>query len=385
MSISYRSVYLTPSTSDFRTCRLGDVSLYATDLYALFEATSYARPSQIALEVAGEEVTYEALSGRINLCAAGLQALGAEQSDVIVFSMEKSISLIIAVLAALKIGAKICVLPSNLSALRLRAIQQSMSVAFHINSSGVSLDIQHDATDYYTSSVRTVSYEQVAAAGVHSGSATINRHAVMTAAQLLVSYNAEKGLHCIDFSQDDFLKVISKLDDILPSSEPDQKILITTAITKPCFLLEMFYAFSRQLTCVLGDNSVGRAPHFAGYALTLPVMNAARLFLDDFVSNMHLKEIEIQGLRVSLDEIEYFASQYPGVRQAKAFFSVEGLELRVQFSWDFYPTPVSRRITAEELKAPQNEADRLACRLFNFLSQHLWSELPIKAVILLPE
>ncbi len=362
MSINYRGVYLTPSTSDYHACRLSDISLYANHLYALFESSSYACPSNIALEIANEKISYEALGGKVNLCAAGFQALGAEQGDVIVFSLEKSISLIVSLLAALKIGAKICVLPQTVSALRLRAIQQAVSVAFFVNASGISPDNHYDVTDIYAFSTRTISYEHVMSSGFHGGSITVAPFAFMTAAQLVINYDTEKGLYPIEFSQAYFLKEISQLEDIFPASQPDQKIVTTASVTQTKFLLDLFYTFSRQFTCVIADKINGSVMH-----------------------NECSQEINIQGLQVSLSEIEYFARQYPGVTQATASFTDEGLELNACFSWDFYSALNSKRVTATDLISQKNDAERLACRLFYFLAQHLWDELPIKAIILQPE
>ena len=378
MSISYRGVYLTPSTSDYHACRLSDASLYAHHLYALFESSSYACPSSIALEVAGEKISYEALSGKVNLCAAGFQAIGAEQGDVIVFSLAKSQALIVGLLAAFKIGAKICVLPEEISALRLRAIQHAMPIDFLVNVSGVAPYIQHDTV----SLPRAISYEQLMMAGVQGGSMTVDAHAFMTSAQLIIRYNAVKKLHPVEFPQAAFLKAISQLEDVLPSSQPDQKISMATAVTKPSFILELFYAFSRQLTCVLVDKAPNVETCFAGHTIKLSMMNSTALFLEEPV---FLKEIEVQGLRISLDEIEYFARQYPGITQVKASISSEGLELRAQFSWDFYSSLESRSVSATELLSPKDDVDRLACRLFYFLAQHLWAELPIKTILLQPE
>ena len=359
MSISYRGVYLTPSTSDYQACRLSDISLYANHLYALFESSSYACPSNIALEISNEKISYEALSGKVNLCAAGFQALGAEQGDVIVFSLEKSVSLIVAMLAALKIGAKICVLPQTISALRLRAIQHAMPIAFLMNTSGLSLG-QCDVSDAFVP--RTVSYEQVMSAGLHGGSMTVDSHAFATAAQLIINYDSKKGLYPVEFPQSYFLKSISQLEDIFPASQPDQQIVTVAAVTQTKFLLDLFYAFSRQFTCVLSDK-----------------MNVIATLQE------HSREIDIQGLQVSLSEIEYFARQYPGVAHATASISAEGLELIVCFSWDFYSALNSQRVTATDLISPKNDSERLACRLFYFLAQHLWDELPVKAIVLQPE
>lgn len=378
MSINYRGVSLTSATSDYHACRLSDVSLYANNLYALFESSSYACPSCIALEVAGEKVSYEALSGKINLCAAGFRAIGAEQGDVIVFSLKKSLALIVALLAAFKIGAKVCVLPQEISALRLRAIQHAMPVDFFINAAGIAPYIQHDIV----SLPRTISYDQLMMIGVQGGSMTVDMHAFMTSAQLVIHYEVVKKLHPIEFSQSSFLKAISQLEDVLPSSQPNKKISIATAITKPSFILELFYVFSRQLTCVLVDKAPDDEVCFAGHAIKLSMMNSTALFLEE---PTFLKEIAVQGLRVSLDEIEYFSRQYPGIAHAKASVSAEGLELCVYFSWDFYPSLDARRVEVSDLRSPKDHDDRLACRLFYFLAQHLWAELPIKTIVLHPE
>ncbi|MES2203629.1 MAG: AMP-binding protein [Pseudomonadota bacterium] len=378
MSISYRGVYLTPSTSDYHACRLSDVSFYANHLYALFESSSYTCPSNIALQIDDEKISYEVLSGKINLCAAGFHALGVEQGDVIVFSLKKSLALIIGLMAAFKIGAKVCVLPEKVSSLRLRAIQQAMPIDFLINASGVAPYIQHDNIFL----PRTFAYEQIMMAGVQVGSINVDTHVFMTSAQLVIHYDAVKKLHPIEFSQAAFLKAISQLEDILPALQPDQKISIATAVTKPCFILELFYAFSRQLTCVFVDKTANVDNCFAGHAVTLSMMNSTALFLEEPI---FCKEIDIQGLRISLDEIEYFARQYPGITQVKASVSVEGIELHAQFSWDFYASLDSRCVAAADLLSPKDDADRLACRLFYFLAQHLWAELPIKTIILQPE
>lgn len=363
MSISYRGVYLTPSTYDYQACRLSDISFYATHLYALFESSFYACPSNIALELANEKVSYEALASKVNLCAAGFQTLGVEQGDVIVFSMEKSVSLIVGMLAALKIGAKICVLPPVVSALRLRAIQQLVPVTFFINDLGEFPDYNDEVTGMYLAPFRSVSYNSLISEGLRGGSMTVPSNAFMTAAQLMLHCDDERGLYVEEFSQAYFLKSVNQLEDVYPSYQSSQKIITTALVTQTNFLIDLFYAFSRQFTCVLLDKTHDSAP-----------------------AHSCSREIEIQGMQISLNEIEYFARQYPGVTEVAASFSDGGLELYISFAWGFYSVLTTKRIvTPSELISPKNDADRLACRLFYFLTQYFSVGLPIKMMVLQPE
>lgn len=463
-----------------RPCQSSNTAPSVTNLYALFRTAVTIRPSAVAIEMSGSAITYEALHDKVNCCAAGFLALGVEPGDVIVFSMEKSLSLITGLLAAIKIGAKICILPETISALRLRAICLAMPVAVFVSAAGTLPGAENDLRRVIAFSIVFTSFEQLMLLG-RSGSSSSRQYLSAKTAQIVISYHEAKGIFPIEFEQSAFLKVLSQLDEMLTVCQPGQRMLTATEVTKPRFLLELFYAFSRHLTCVIveGVDRWSSEPQFAAHVLSLraaviclnhrswacivnllqkessnlleevaawivldsiavsdavsvveqlakevcaysdllemaicsglssraarlhwrclsssplentlklPILGAARLFLEEYVLlNAYSQEVEVQGFRVTLGEIEYFLRQYPGVTEATAYFSVEGLVVRAHFAWNFYSMAEAQCVTFAKFSMPESDADRLASRVFYFLSQHLWAALPLKAIILQSE
>jgi hypothetical protein len=379
MSINYHSVYLTQPTADFQVCHTDDISLYASHLYAFFDSATYACSSRVALEFGNVKITYQALNGKINLCAAGYLALGIEPGDLIVFSMEHSLALVVSILAALKIGAKICLFPKNMSAFRLREMQRSTSVALLVQ-----YESQKAEWDIFGFHVPSISYQALMEKSIYSNVVSFYPNAFVSAAQVIFSYDAEKGLHSVEFPQTVFLKMLHELDDVVPAQQVSERMLITTPITQPLFLLELFYVFMRQSTAIFEQQPASQ--HLTQFPIRLPLVGAVRLFLEKagWMTKSCTTSLELQGLSVSFKEMEYFARQYPGVLQAQASFCEHGLELRVKFSWDFYPHPFVHAVDLQQNQSPSSDVARLASRLCHFMSQHLWGELPFSRIVLEP-
>lgn len=378
MAISYHSVYKTQSITSFQVCRTDDISLYAVHLYDFFESAAFASPSRIALETAHQKITYEALNAKIAACASGLITMGVEPGDFLLFSMKNSLELIVCVLAAFKLGARFCILPEDISALRLQIIQGSLSFALLVHNKAKASEF--DMCHFH---VRSVSYQEIVENGVYSiGAEDVYMNSSASATQIMVSYDEQRGFYSTEFPQAVFLKMLSELDDVLPAQQSGERMLITTQVTQPLFLLELFCVFMRQSTVVF-DQSL--ASDFSEYPITLPHIGAVRLFLQTLGWMKSCSTgIEIKGLCISLSELEYFAKQYPGVSYARANISEEGLELHVKFSWNFYPYPLAHRVCLTDLGMPQTDKDRLALRLSHFMSQHLW-DVPLKSLVLQPE
>ncbi len=378
MSIDHRSsVYLTKPTSEFRICRTEDILLYATHLYAFLDSAAYASPGRVALEIGSASITYEALVAKVNLCASSYMSLGIEPGDTIVFSMSHSLALVVSMLAALKVGAKLCVLPENISVLRLRAIQYSTPIALLVYRYTQTIEL-----DVRTFHVQSISYQGLMERSVYSNATAFYPHAHISAGQIIMAYDDSHTWRPVEFSQAIFLKMLHEIDDILPSQHAGEKMLMTAPATKPLFLLELFYVFMRQATAILEKPAGSKSA--VEYPIKLPLIGAVRLFLE---KSGWIKPcvtgLELQGLCASLGEIEYFARQYPGVSYAKADFFEQGLVLRVKFAWDFYPYPSVHFADMNNMK-PASDIDRLVLRLHEFLSQHFWHALPLSVIVLEP-
>jgi len=371
------SVYITPSLSEFKCCRTDDISLYAINLYSFLESAVYSCPLRIALEMGDRKMTYADLSREIDKCIGGYVSLGIEPGDVILFSMSYSLSLIVALLAALKIGGKICLLPQQMSVLRLQGIQSSVSIALlvHDDASNLTLDI-------YAFHVHSINYHVLMSKSlsplITSERFTAN---MSSSAQILLGYAVDKGFYPIEFPQSVFLKMLHEVDDLVPGHQSSERMLISTYFTQPLFLLEVFYVFMRQSTAVfsgfIADNELSDRP-----SIRLPLIGTVRIFLEEsgWVKPC-LTGIQLNGLCISLAEIEYFAKQYPGVTHATASFSGSNLILKVRLSSSFYPYLFVYSIELDKL-VPVSQLDQLAVRLSDFLSQHLWGRIFLHTLIL---
>lgn len=85
----------------------------------LFEKQVLKTPNRIAIEFAGEQLTYQQLNQRANQLAHHLQSLGVEADVLVGIYVERSPQLIIAILATLKAGGAYLPLDPNYPAERL--------------------------------------------------------------------------------------------------------------------------------------------------------------------------------------------------------------------------------------------------------------------------
>lgn len=375
--IPQSSIGFTPYLTEFKSCRTDDISLYAINLYSFLESAVYYCPSAIALEMGDRKMTYAELAREIDRCITGYVSLGVESGDVILFSMSSSLSLIVAVLAALKMGGKICLLPAHVSVLRLQGVQSSLSIALLVHDEASNL-----ALDIYAFHVHSINYNLLMSKNP-SPLMTSERFKanMLSSAQILIAYAVDKGFYPIEFSQSIFLKILHEVDDLVPADQSSERMLITTHFTQPLFLLEIFYVFMRKSTAVFTDFVPDN--HLRDQSsIRLPLIGAARVFLETSAwVKPCLTGIQLNGLSISLAEIEYFTKQYPGVTDATASFSGTNVVLKVRLSSNFYPYLFVYSVEVEKL-VPVSQIDQLALRLCDFLSQHLWSKLFLHTLIL---
>ncbi|MBE0377185.1 hypothetical protein PPRY_a2267 [Pseudoalteromonas prydzensis ACAM 620] len=76
-----------------------------TIIHQIFEAQVAKTPDKIAIECEGQQTTYAQLNGRANQLAGELIAEGVRVGDIVAISLNRSIDLIVAILATLKAGA----------------------------------------------------------------------------------------------------------------------------------------------------------------------------------------------------------------------------------------------------------------------------------------
>ncbi|RUR73747.1 hypothetical protein PCC6912_55240 [Chlorogloeopsis fritschii PCC 6912] len=88
-------------------------------IHQLFEAQVLCSPSSIAIEFEGQSLSYQELNQRANQLAHYLQGLGVQADVIVGLCLERSVELIIAVLAVLKAGGAYLPLDPNYPAERL--------------------------------------------------------------------------------------------------------------------------------------------------------------------------------------------------------------------------------------------------------------------------
>ncbi|MEZ4591278.1 MAG: amino acid adenylation domain-containing protein [Chloroflexota bacterium] len=88
--------------------RLNDTAVpypHTSTIHQLFEAQAETRPAQTAYAFAGHSATYQDLNQRANRLARHLQTLGVVQGDLVGVKLERSLEMIVALLAVHKAGA----------------------------------------------------------------------------------------------------------------------------------------------------------------------------------------------------------------------------------------------------------------------------------------
>jgi non-ribosomal peptide synthetase component F len=81
-----------------------ELQIKAAFVHQLFEAQVMRSPQAIAVEFADQQLTYQQLNHRANQLAHYLQAQGVRPDIIVGLCVERSIELIVAVLAILKAG-----------------------------------------------------------------------------------------------------------------------------------------------------------------------------------------------------------------------------------------------------------------------------------------
>ena len=74
-------------------------------MHQLFEAQAQRTPSALALECGPERLTYGRLNRRANRLARYLTKLGVGRNCVVALCLERSVDMVVALLAVLKAGA----------------------------------------------------------------------------------------------------------------------------------------------------------------------------------------------------------------------------------------------------------------------------------------
>ncbi|NOK39823.1 AMP-binding protein, partial [Corallococcus exercitus] len=120
--------------------RLGDVSLLSSEerrqllrdfnatsapfpgeacIHHLFEAQAALRPDAIALEFGSQRLTYRQLDAQANQLAHALRSFGVGPDDLVALCLERSVELVVSLLAILKAGAAYLPLDADYPAQRL--------------------------------------------------------------------------------------------------------------------------------------------------------------------------------------------------------------------------------------------------------------------------
>lgn len=112
-------------------------------LHVFFERTADTFPDAIALVCADEQIRYSELDARANQFARHLVRLGIGSGDRVALLLERSVSLYVALLGALKCGATVVPLDASIPAERLAFIAEDAELALVVTSTA-SRATRHD-------------------------------------------------------------------------------------------------------------------------------------------------------------------------------------------------------------------------------------------------
>ena len=123
-----------------------------TCLHKMFEAQVERTPEAVAVETAGERLSYRELDERANRLAAYLQARGVMVEDIVGVCMERSTEMIVALLGVLKAGATYLPLDPTYPRERLAFMVQDADVKLLLSAENLATDY----TDFESGSVELI-------------------------------------------------------------------------------------------------------------------------------------------------------------------------------------------------------------------------------------
>lgn len=97
-------------------------------LHQLFEKQVAQHPNNIALSYENENITYEKLNNRANQLAHELRAQGVKREEIVAVFLERSVEMIVAILAILKAGAAYLPIDTKLPSDRVKFMLQDAQV-----------------------------------------------------------------------------------------------------------------------------------------------------------------------------------------------------------------------------------------------------------------
>ncbi|HET9786845.1 MAG TPA: AMP-binding protein, partial [Pyrinomonadaceae bacterium] len=109
-------------------------------LHRMFEAQVERTPEAVAVETAGERLSYRELDERANRLAAYLQARGVMVEDIVGVCLERSSEMIVALLGVLKAGAAYLPLDSTYPRERLEFMVQDAGVKLLLSAKNLNTD-----------------------------------------------------------------------------------------------------------------------------------------------------------------------------------------------------------------------------------------------------
>lgn len=111
------------------------LNLEAVLVHQLFEAQVFRSPDAIAVDFEGERLTYQALNSRANQLAHHLQILGVTSNSLVGICVERSLEMIVALLAVLKAGGAYVPLDPSYPRDRLSFMVQDAQVSLVLSQS----------------------------------------------------------------------------------------------------------------------------------------------------------------------------------------------------------------------------------------------------------
>ena len=260
-------------------------------IHQLFEASAEDDPGAIAVVFRDESITYGDLNRRANQLAAHLLDLGIAPDDRVAVCVERSIGMIVALLAILKAGAAYVPLDPGYPAERLAYMLQDCSPAALITQKSLSGRLpSHDVTPVFIDDgARLAALAQLDASNpaIPTLSAARLAYVIYTSG----STGHPKGVMIEHGNALNFIRWA--LEAFTPAVLA--RSVFSTSINFDLAVFELFAPLAAGTTIVLVNNILSSSAELAGSTLINTVPSALSALLDDGAVPASVRMVNVAG------------------------------------------------------------------------------------------
>ena len=221
-------------------------------LYQLFLQQAKRNANKVAVEFQDEAVSYLQLKKQSEQLAHVMLEKGIESEDVVAICMPRSVEFVLAILSVLKVGAAFILLDPNTSHIRNQELLQQGKCTYLLSTQDIFYDITQ-IWDIYTDQALPkfidVDHEVLCAKNemVQDADEGVTYASL---AQQMVSYDPVFGMCTLQFEHASFIEVIRKVEQRIEVNS-NGRMLLATSVHQSRFIVELFLALSKGISCVL--------------------------------------------------------------------------------------------------------------------------------------